>query len=354
MALQGWHKFFRTTWGRFETKFNAILDSLDRHGELIDKEANARNIVATQALLRQLEADRKEKLDKILEEGKLQTTRQYQEVLYRLQINESDQHSIWETLVSALPDSNDITCAWVMKHEKIESWLNSSGKHCLLWIQGAPGTGKSIIAAHLARFQASGDHTVVRHFCNDLYESSTRYDQILKSIICQLAEKNDDAIAYAHTFVSMEQKFLTLRALESLTQELVAIVSGSEQDQNDIWIIFDGVDACDSVSLRRCVRLMDSLASGEKKAQVSSCRVLATSRREPPPKKDFRNGSALLLSEEIILVRQSIHLYTRRRLQLPPISERLGQLGFSLEAVMQLAHDISHKADGKPKKNSKE
>ncbi len=325
------------------------MDSLNRHGDLIDQEANAQNIVATRALLRQLEAHRKDHLDRILEEERLQTTQQYQQVLGRLKINESDQLSIRETLVRALPDDNDLTCTWVLAHEKIDSWLDSSGKHRFLWIQGAAGTGKSVIAAHLARFKASSDHTVIQHFCNDLYKSSTRYDQILKSIILQLAEKNGDAMAYALAFVSQEQKSLTLRALESLTQELVALVSGSKRDQNDIWIIFDGVDACDSDSLRRCIQLMNLLMS---KAQVGSCRVLATSRHEPPT-KDFPNGSTLLLREEITFVRDSIYLYTRGRLQLYPTSERLDQRGFSSEAVRQLARDISNKADGKPKKRKR-
>lgn len=342
----GWNRFFRTTWGRFDKQFNAILESLDRHGELIDKEANARNIVETQLLLKQLEAERKERLDKIISEQKAQTARHYQEIVARLQVNESDQSSIWETLVGAVPAGAESTCAWALKHDKIASWLDSKGKTSSVWIQGAAGTGKSVIAAHLARFRSVNDHIVIRHFCNDLYESSTKYDQILKSIIRQLAEKSDDAIAYIHNGLMNDRKPLTVSGLEHMADELATIVSGSQQDRKDIWIIIDGIDTCDSTGLTRCITTMDLISTRDKKVDAGSCKILFTSRREPP-KKDARQKALVSLAGEFANINESIRLYTVRRLQLSATSERLSQLGLGAEAVAQLANEISNKAAGK-------
>ena len=119
---------FRTTWGRFEKHFNVILENLDQHGELIDKEAAARNIAETRALLKQLDAKRMYNLEKTQSEEKANMGKQYQAILARLQINESDQRSIWETLAEALGDES--TCSWVLKDEKVASARITSSPSC--------------------------------------------------------------------------------------------------------------------------------------------------------------------------------------------------------------------------------
>ena len=207
------------------------------------------------------------------------------------------------------------------------------------------GTGKSVIAAHLARFRSVNNDIVVRHFCNDLYDSSMKYDQILKSVIRQLAEQSDDAIAYMHDVLRTDRKPLTASALERVARQLITLVSGSQKDGKDVWIIIDGIDICELADLTRCVGWLDSITTRDKTAGAGSCKVLFTSRREPP-KKNARHRSLVALGEEANSVKESIRHYTGRRLQLSPIAERLSQLGLDSEAVSQLASEISGKADG--------
>lgn len=320
------------------------MESLDRHAELIDKEANARNIADTQRLLKQLETESKSRLEKFRSEEKAQIAQYYRDIVARLQVNEADQISIWETLVGAIP-GGESTCDWVLRHEKISSWLSITGTTYSLWIQGTAGTGKSVIAAHLARFRSVNNDIVVRHFCNDLYDSSMKYDQILKSVIRQLAEQSDDAIAYMHDVLRTDRKPLTASALERVVGQLITLVSGSQKDGKDVWIIIDGIDICELADLTRCVGWLDSITTRGKTAGAGSCKVLFTSRREPP-KKNARHRSLVNLGEEANSVKESIRHYTGRRLQLSPIAERLSQLGLDSEAVAQLASEVSGKADG--------
>lgn len=44
MRCLGWRFFFDSSWARFDLRFRGILDSLKRHGELVDKEANSIDI----------------------------------------------------------------------------------------------------------------------------------------------------------------------------------------------------------------------------------------------------------------------------------------------------------------------
>lgn len=322
------------------------MENLDQHGELIDKEANTRNIIETQTLLKQLEAQRAESLEKVQAEEKKESAKQYQAILARLQVNEADQNSIWETLVGALRAGDEGTCAWILEDAKVASWLREKGTTRSLWLQGSAGTGKSVIAAHLARFRSLDDHVVVYHFCDDLYASSIEYDQILRSIIRQLLERSDDSTAYVYKALILERKALTVSTLETVVQELVSILSGSVQERHTIWIILDGVDACEASSLARCVALMDVMAMKDGPLGSAICKVLFTSRREPHGTQ-ARKRSLVLLAKETSHIQASIQRYAVRRFQSPVISDRLSQLGIGMDEIIHLGHEIAAKADGK-------
>lgn len=318
---------------------------MDRHGELIDKEANARSIVNAQALLRQFEAERKDKLETIAAEQKVEIGRNYQAIIARLQVNEADQLAIWDTLIGAPQGGSEGTCSWLLKQEHVASWLSYDEKVHSLWLQGAAGTSKSVLAANLARFRSLNNHIVIRHFCNDLYDSSTKYDQILKSILRQLLEVSDDATAYAYNILVNERKSLAISTIEIIVQELIAIVSGSLQERRMIWIVIDGVDACDDAALLRCVSLMDSIVAKRGDSHTLSSKVMFTSRHDPPS-KGVRKRSVVSLSQESKQIRESIRFYTAQRLRLSPISDRLSQLGLAADEAVALGDEIATKADG--------
>lgn len=233
----------------------------------------------------------------------------------------------------------------MLKDEKVASWLDEKGNTRSLWLQGSAGIGKSVIAAHLSKFRSLGNRVVVRHFCNNLYASSTEYDQILKSVIRQLLERSDDSIAYVYRILIMERKPLTVSALETLIQELISLLSGTAQERRLIWVILDGVDACEAASLARCIALMDLIATKDTAAGTVVCKVLFTSRHEPY-KQRARTRSIVQLGKENSQHRVSIQLYAVRRLQSPLISDRLSQLGVDTDEMTDLGHEIAAKADG--------
>jgi hypothetical protein len=330
------------------------LDNLDQHAKLIDREENARNIAAIQALIRKLESERKESLERVEAEEKKEIAKQYQAIMGCLMVNESDQGSIWETLIGALQTGNGRTCSWVLKQEKVASWLNEGGDNRFLWLQGSAGTGKSVIAAHLAKFRSLDGRIVIRHFCNDLYGSSKDYEQILKSIIRQLLERSDDITAYVYKSLILERKPLTTSTLEILIPELLSVLSGSTLRNRSIWIILDGVDTCEARSLARLLTLVEMIAMKNEGPGTTACKVLITSRCDFE-RKYVRKQSRVLLSEEKKHLQASIQLYAVHRLQSPYVSDRLSQLGIGPDDITDLGNQIAAKADGEriPMKQSR-
>ena len=135
LQLIGWHLLFNTSWGRFQRRFEGILQDLDHHGDLIDREANARNIAEAQR-------QREENMDKMEQEEKHQTTKQYTSVVYWLKVDDTEQIKVFESIHEEGSQYSG-TCAWMTKNGKISSWLKSTPSDRQLWIAGNPGTGKS-------------------------------------------------------------------------------------------------------------------------------------------------------------------------------------------------------------------
>ncbi|CAI4219289.1 unnamed protein product [Parascedosporium putredinis] len=305
VSVNGWRLFFRTTWGRFEGQFTTTLDNLKRHGELIDQETNTKNAIAIQKLL-DLESRRNEELRRVQNARKEESNRQYKDIISQLQVqqSESDQDSICKSLAKAQGE-HDGTCSWIWKHGKTAAWLSETDDTHTLWLQGSAGSGKSILADNLAKYLTLKGQVVVCHFCSELYDSSTDYDQILKSIISQLAELSSESIAYTHEIL-MGQKKLTNPILVGIVKALVPLISGQ---------------------------------SGTK------CKVLLTSRDEPRGNSS-RRPPTVLLSEHKEHLKSSIQLYVLNRLRSLEMAERLRQLDINGDKVTDLGNKITAKADG--------
>lgn len=88
---------FLTSWGRFQRRFDNILDDMKRHESLIDQEANARDISEATKMRQELRAWKEESLENIHTQDRQQSAKEFMTVMSWLQINESDQISIFES-----------------------------------------------------------------------------------------------------------------------------------------------------------------------------------------------------------------------------------------------------------------
>lgn len=180
---------FLTSWGRFQWRFDNILEDLDRHGKLIDEEANARNIAAASQMRQEIRAWREESIDQVKRDEERQAAKEFQSILSWLTVDEIEQIQIFET-TSDEGTKFPGTCSWLLKNEKIKSWLQKKPDPPFLWLQGNPGCGKSVIAAKLVDFLQASKSPIVHHFCTYTYASSTKYDGILRSLLLQLLRKS--------------------------------------------------------------------------------------------------------------------------------------------------------------------
>lgn len=97
LTTTGWRLLFLTSWGRFQRRFDNILEDMRRHESLIDSEANARDISQATKMRQELRAWKEESLENIRTQDRQQSAKEFMTVASWLQVNESDQISIFES-----------------------------------------------------------------------------------------------------------------------------------------------------------------------------------------------------------------------------------------------------------------
>ena len=100
LIMLGWKILFVTSWGRFQRRFDNILDDLKHHGDLIDKEANALDIAEARDTRQKLEAWGEDSLAKLNQYYKEQNVNQLRAILTWLRLNDSEQLVVFEKVAT--------------------------------------------------------------------------------------------------------------------------------------------------------------------------------------------------------------------------------------------------------------
>lgn len=257
-----------------------------------------------------------------------------QGVIAWLRVDDSEQIALVDSL-ARVGDTYPGTVDWVLKKPQTASWLRPTGETRFLWLQGGPGTGKSIIVAQLLSFlDASKFSRVVRHFCSYMYESSTQYDQIVKSLLLQCVQGDPDLVAHIYEeYIGSRQA--TLPVLEKLLELSAELV----QAHRPLHILLDGLDECAPDKQQRLVRLLDRLVSAN-----SACKVLISSQHLAATQGGSKRKTLLALSEEKDMLTRAIEKYAGLRLR--GMRNKLWELGISEDSMHDVAKLIAEKADG--------
>ena len=139
-----WKIVFDSLWKTFDSRFQAILQSLRKHRDLIDQEASTTSIVEAKVWrsqqldqIRQWRAERAKVLDQVDRER------------LNVQIREAvvwfgaaqEQEDILARILRAYEGTDD---HWALREPMIVSWLEQSRDHQFLWLHGKPGAGERL------------------------------------------------------------------------------------------------------------------------------------------------------------------------------------------------------------------
>ncbi|KAK6834117.1 hypothetical protein PG995_013848 [Apiospora arundinis] len=221
-----WRIFFSSQWGRFSRRFGDILDSITRTSDQIDKEAAALDII-------QAAESRRSLLEAAAEHERRHQTQQVQAVLEWLEIRDSDQEAKLEWFQSRRYDG---TSQWVLKSPKIRSWLQRGHGSSGLWLNGKPGSGKSVLAAQIISFLRLDPHRQVCYFFCDFQSPTWGIGaHVLRHFCAQLVRILPDAAPYIYDECLVNAKRSSADTLKKLLPQLFS-------QANDLSLVVDGID----------------------------------------------------------------------------------------------------------------
>ncbi|VUC21965.1 unnamed protein product [Clonostachys rosea] len=343
-----WELFFMTSWGRFQRRHDRLLEDLEEHERLVDKTAAAINASNVEDIKVNLDELRRENLEKLARDEEEQTAGQYLSLKNLLNTDESEQLKIFDGISDgATIDGGVSDNGWLLKHPKIQSWIRPKQETTFLILDGSPGSGKSVLATHLAAFlRAHGQSLVISHFCTYTFPSSTLYENVLRSILIQIIRSDVDLIAYIYDQLVLKKHPAKVQLLEQLVRACVAAGSRIPSQDRFIHLIFDGLDECNISEQKKVIKMMERIvaSAGLSTHTKTVCKILVLSSASETISRRARNKEFIHLSDEKDSMERSIRCFAQSRLN--RIRSELTQIGITDTQISEMAIRIAKKAEG--------
>ncbi|KAF2493309.1 hypothetical protein BU16DRAFT_563472 [Lophium mytilinum] len=296
-----WKCFFLSSWGRFDNRFKCILESLARHSDLVDREANALSI-----------AEAREWRERAAREAKKRETEmsaaQYRHVLSWLGDRTADQDAqdeqenrLDQLLGSCYPN----TAEWILSRLPVKNWLRTQGNKPILWLKGKPGSGKSVLCSKLIQFlRQDGQSSVLFYFCSYANATSKQSTRILKSFAIQVLRRHQNLSSYVYDEYVLTGQTPSTQALTSLLPNLLASIQGPR-------MIIDGLDECQDSEQKDVLKNILAFSSN---VTYESCPILIVSRDVRHINAVLSRKPSLSLNDEATAVDAAIGSFAKQRL----------------------------------------
>ncbi|KAI7774239.1 hypothetical protein LA080_009039 [Diaporthe eres] len=309
----GWRLLFLTSWGRFQRRFDNILEETKRHEDLIDREANARDIAEARSMRQELRAWKEERLENIRIQDERQSAKEYRTLLSWLNTDESDQITIFES-ISSQGNRHPGTCAWVTQNTQIRAWLQEKPDAPILWLSGTAVSGKSVISTQLVNFiHNAKKKTALYHFCTHASTASSEYDQVLKSLLAQALRQDAEWTARVYNDLVLKRRTETTSILEQLLRTILTCSSETPNREKYLWVVLDGVDELREDSPNLQSRLLSLMKQIPGKALTGGvcCKILVSSRPSPTISRVLGKKPKVSLTDQKKSLTKAIEGYSR-------------------------------------------
>jgi hypothetical protein len=313
-------------WKNFQSRFQRLLESLGRHRDLIQSQADLQHF-------QQYQVDRIKILEDLKGRGKQEQNEKFTTVLK------------WMSGASTSLDHQDAcnargeypgTGKWILKNNKVRNWREAPiPTESSLWINGIPGAGKTILASVIIA-DCLEDKTIetAYFYCKHADTEKNTSMSIFRGLISQLLTQNRSLLPFCHD-KTLAKGELTLTSTTT-AQTLLELFFESSPKQ---YVIIDGLDECSAVEYKMFLSFFTTLLHKFDSKEPGKLRALFISQNEDGIKNALSTAASISLGPDDI--ENDLHIFTRKW------SEKIG-LKFDLapEEVDHVARSTCDRAEG--------
>ncbi|OAR02604.1 hypothetical protein LLEC1_06424 [Akanthomyces lecanii] len=224
-----WKQLFKASWGDAYLKLNLIKDSIERSSRMIDTPVTITEF--EEILDRRVAAKRAFERDKVHRQDASYVV--VKEWLSFFDCEpEQDRHRSTRSICS---DPG----RWLLEHLQFKHWF--SPEFCrdpLLWMNGIPGAGKTILASVVIdEVRKVQDATVLYFYCRYAESARNSFISVCRSLLAQVLTQHPSLLSYFKEKASFSS---ALASLEVAKEMLLTALGGCGTS----YIIIDGLDEC--------------------------------------------------------------------------------------------------------------
>ncbi|KAK4207839.1 putative zinc finger protein [Rhypophila decipiens] len=228
-----WQQIFKATWNTYKSCFTRLISSLDQHAALVRNHATLSEITRSRTEWEIQDA----KMQSLIDTNESRRRRDVLGWLKPVCVENEQSH------LAALRREYPHTGSWLLDNDKFKAWFSHlyPTLPTLLWLNGIPGAGKTVLASVVIEAAENLDHapTVVYFYCKSNDAERNSFASIGRSILSQLLAQDKTMMLQAHDeFLNSSEPILTSH--EGI-QELLHL---SIRSCESVYIILDGIDEC--------------------------------------------------------------------------------------------------------------
>ncbi|KAF2178004.1 putative zinc finger protein [Zopfia rhizophila CBS 207.26] len=323
-----WKQLFDATWKTYKSRFSGIISNMARHRNLIESQASLSQIEAFQES-RRIEDDR---FDAQMRNENLGRSRAVYGWLKAANVDTDQYH------FSKIRADYPGTGKWLLDNSTFKDWFNHQFPMIppLLWLNGIPGAGKTILASLVVEEvrKLKPLPTVLFFYCKHKKSERDNFLALARSLLAQLLKQDKGLLLYFYQKCCDSGE----AALDSpaLVDELLTFAF---QNCKSAYIILDGLDECAREERKKIVQWFRRLVEDLPTSEPERFRCLFVSQDDGVARKDFSGLTSIKIRIEDN--KHDIDEYCRVK------AENLkGELKLTEEKVNTIASTVANSIEG--------
>jgi Cdc6-like AAA superfamily ATPase len=253
-----------------------------------------RSLIVDNTSLAEFRSNRENREKRIIEERDEKNEQRFREL--RTWLQGADFEHDHDTLRRAqLPG----TGRWLFENTQFKRWFDPLSTYSLLWMNGLPGAGKSVLASMVVeeiKAVARNRHpqpSCIYFYCKEGDGERDNFVAIGRSLLLQLLTHEPQMVDYPYSaYRESRQTILRARLVveDLLKKALLACPS--------VYIVLDGIDECATEERQGIVQWFKKVVEELPAASSNQLRVLFVSQSDTRERRDFSGIASLKIKAE--------------------------------------------------------